>query len=37
MKPSYTFLKKVFLIFLEMEPYSLKNKKFQEGTSELKK
>ena len=31
------FLKKVFLIFPEMELSSLKNKKFQEGLSELEK
>ena len=29
---SYIFLKKVFLIFREMELSSLKIKKFQEGT-----
>ena len=31
------FIKKVFLIFPEMELSSLKNKKFQEGTTELEK
>ena len=31
------FLKKIFLIFLEMKLSSLKNKKVQEGTSKLKK